>query len=52
MKNISREELERIAKKQNTVIEQLHKYIFMNENIKEEEREFLLANLVTVIRLV
>lgn len=52
MKNISREELERIAKKQNDVITNLQKYVFMNENIKEEEREFILANLNTVIRLV
>jgi hypothetical protein len=52
MNEISREELESIAKKQNKVIEQLHRYVFQNENIKEEEREFILANLATVIRLI
>ncbi|MFS0783586.1 hypothetical protein [Bacillus sp. 1P06AnD] len=45
------EELDLIARKQNDVIENLHKFIFGNENIKEEEREFILANLDTVIRL-
>lgn len=45
------EALDKITRKQNEVIEQLHKYIFGNENIKEEEREFILANLNTVIRL-
>jgi hypothetical protein len=44
-------ELERIADKQSKAIKQLHKYVFQNENIKEEEREFILANLATVIRL-
>jgi hypothetical protein len=44
-------ELERIAEKQSKTIKQLHKYVFQNENIKEEEREFILANLATVIRL-
>ncbi|WP_175596780.1 hypothetical protein [Bacillus sp. MRMR6] len=51
MNDISKEELERIATKQSAVIKQLHNYIFMNENIKEEEREFLIAVLATVIRL-
>lgn len=52
MKEIPKEELERIARKQSEVIKQLHRYIFMNEVILKEEREFLLANLNTVIRLI
>jgi hypothetical protein len=44
-------ELKRIVEKQNKVIKQLHTYVFQNENIKEEERDFILANLATVIRL-
>jgi hypothetical protein len=51
MNEIPKEELERIARKQNEVIKQLHNYIFMNESIPEEEREFILANLDTVLRL-
>ncbi len=51
MQEITKEELERIARKQSEVIKQLHSYIFQNENIKEEEREFIIANLDTVIRL-
>lgn len=43
--------VDRIARKQNDVITNLHNYIFGNEAISEEEREFLLANLNTVIRL-
>lgn len=51
MKEITKEELERIASKQSYVIKSLHSYIYMNESISEEEREFLLANLNTVLRL-
>jgi hypothetical protein len=51
MNEISKEELERIARKQSDVIKQLHNYIFMNENIPEDEREFILTNLDTVLRL-
>lgn len=45
------EDLEVIVRKQSEVIKQLHKHVFLNENIKAEEREFILANLDTVIRL-
>jgi hypothetical protein len=51
MEEISKEELDRIARKQSEVIKQLHNYIFMNERIPEGEREFILANLDTVLRL-
>jgi hypothetical protein len=51
MNEISKEELDRIARKQSEVIKQLHNYIFMNESIPEEERVFILANLNTVLRL-
>jgi hypothetical protein len=51
MDGVSKEELELIARKQSEVIKQLHNYIFMNVSIPEGEREFILANLDTVIRL-
>ncbi|NMH67274.1 hypothetical protein HF072_00450 [Bacillus sp. RO3] len=45
------EDMERIAKKQSECVKNLHKYIFMNESIPEDERELIIANLDTVIRL-
>ena len=51
MRPIDKEQLHQIAAKQSNVIKALHSYVFMNEAISEEEREFILANLNTVIRL-
>ncbi|MGM9923875.1 MAG: hypothetical protein ACI35R_06460 [Bacillus sp. (in: firmicutes)] len=51
MKELTKEELNTIVRRQSNAIKAMHRYIFGNENIKEDDREALLNTLATVIRL-